>query len=137
MKKADKKHTGRHVAWDPSHYQLIQAGNVLNAISDIDRLASEGAIEYSLFHIFICRDICERNDTLPRYEAVYQCNQTYYRVQKKHLEMAYRKLGRCEKARMWDILNDGTPYWVDRYCFTKMGQRDSKRRYESKLKEKD
>ena len=132
--------TGRHVTVVPDSYTLIREGKPLESTSVIDTLFAQGSITESLFFLFRRtedEELIERNDTMPVYEALYLCGgNRYVRVQKKHLEMAYRQLGRSEKARMWDIMSDGTPYWVDRHCFTKMGQRDSKRRYEEKIKNK-
>jgi hypothetical protein len=78
-----------------------------------------------------------RNDSVPVYEAAYLCNSFYVRVQKKHLAQAYRKCGRSKKEHMWSVDEETElPYWVDRYCFSMMGQRASKKRYEAKKRRK-
>ena len=128
---------GRHVKWIPSTlgYIQIRQGRPLESVHKIDDLFKNDAVEESHFYIFKRDDaFLDRNEDIPLYEAVYKCGSTFYRVQKKHLSCAYRKMGRCNKASMWNILEDGTPYWVDRYCISMMGQRDSKKRYEAKVK---
>lgn len=131
---------GRHVAWKPNQYTLLRSGTPVSSTKDIDILYNQDAITENLFHLFKNTDDSlqsERDDTIPLYEAVYYVltpSPLYIRVQKKHLQMAYSKMDRADKSKMWDILEDGTPYWVDRYIFTKLGQRDSKRRYEEKQK---
>jgi len=134
-KSTPTKTRGRHVKWDPSMYTLIRKGQALQNTANIDVLFSEKNVEESLFYIFRHKNATmERNETIPLYEAVYYCDGFYVRVQKKHLTMAYRKAGKCRKARMWDIEEDGTPFCVDRHCFSMIGQRESKKRYESQKK---
>lgn len=127
---------GRHVKWSAEGYTQIRAGQPLDSVLEIDTLLQEDSMKEAHFFIFKRDDpLLGRNEDIPLYEAVYQCGGVFYRVQKKHLSRAYRKMGRCNKASMWTILEDGTPYWVDRYCISMMGQRDSKKRYEAKVKE--
>lgn len=127
---------GRHVKWNPESYDLIRPGKTTYTLAEIDALFHQGQVEESLFYIFRHQNqTMKRNETIPLYEAVYQCTDgSYIKAQKKHLTMAYRKAGRCRKAHMWDIQKDGTPMCVDRHCFSMMGQRESKKRYESQKK---
>lgn len=130
---------GRHVKWDPICYDLIREGKPLENTQCIDNLFAEKSVDESIFYLFRHKNTdMKRNETIPLYEAVYYCSEGFYvRAQKKHLTMAYRKAGRCRKARMWDIQQDGTPFCVDRHCFSMIGQRESKKRYESHKKQKN
>jgi hypothetical protein len=107
-----KAKAGRHVIWDPStHYTLDE----------------------SYFYLFKHVDAkMPRNQVTPVYEAVYFCTEGgyYIRVQKRYLKRAYTKMQRCDKSQMWSVLEDQTPYWVDRHAFCKQGQRESKKRYQ-------
>ncbi len=92
-------------------------------------------IDESYFYLFKHKDPkVERNQLMPVYEAVYYCTDGGYfiRVQKRYLKRAYAKKQRCDKSKMWLVLDDGTPYWVDRHAFCKQGQRDSKKKYQQK-----
>ena len=129
------KSKGRHVKWQSDGYTLIRSGTALSDVSEIDTLFSSNGLCETHFFIYKRDDpLLGRNEDIPLFEAVYKCGGMLYRVQKKHLSLAYRKIGRCNKVNMWDILEDGTPYWVDRHCISMMGQRDSKKRYEAKVK---
>ena len=134
------KARGRHVKWEhANNYTLLRLGTrIFENTSAIDALFKEDGIEEEHFYIFRRNELCDRNDTIPLYEALFKTQTAgFVRVQKKHLAMAYRKVGRCRKENMWQVDSEnGLPYWVDRYCFSMMGQRDSKKRYEARKKKR-
>jgi len=137
-KSRNQKPRGRHVKWNPDMYTLIKKGKELENTLEIDKIFAESKIEECLWYIFKHKDDdMTRNETIPVYEAVYYCKADggfYVRVQKKHLTIGYRKAGKCRKAKMWEIDKKGMPFCVDRHCFSMIGQRESKKRYESQKK---
>jgi len=117
----DKKR-GRHIIWNPhNHYECIREGDLV--IEDVSFLDTHQA-EESNFYIFKnTHQHASRDEDVPLYEAVYKCaNNTWIRVQKKHLKMAYTKCERKNMDKMYTIEDDGLPYWVDRYIFCKLKQ---------------
>jgi len=81
--------------------------------------------EESNFYIFKnTHQHASRDEDVPLYEAAYKCaNNTWIRVQKKHLKIAYTKCGRKDVAKMYEINKEtNLPYWVDRYVFCKLKQ---------------
>jgi hypothetical protein len=129
-----KAKAGRHVIWDPStHYTLVRKGKPIKNEGEAGELFSSDAIDESYFYLFKHVDAkMPRNQVTPVYEAVYFCTEGgyYIRVQKRYLKRAYTKMQRCDKSQMWSVLEDQTPYWVDRHAFCKQGQRESKKRYQ-------
>lgn len=131
--KVSSKEKMRNVAFDPTNYNLMRAGNVVVASeTDIPSLCDE-----QNFYIFVHKDTnMHRNQDVPAYEAAYLTKQgRYLRVQKCHLRQAYSKCKRTDLTKMYSMMPDGTPYWVDRFIFSKESQRQSKRKYENKKKQ--
>ncbi len=142
-----KNKVGRHVVWNPfernaagtPQYALLRAGIPIRNEAEAAALFSNGTIEEEYFYLFKNTDPkVQRNQVIPVYEAAYYCSDGnyYIRVQKRYLKKAYAKKQRCDKSRMWDLLEDGTPYWVDRHAFCKQGQRENKKRYQENSKKK-
>jgi hypothetical protein len=118
---SDKKR-GRHITWYPNnHYECIREGDLI--IEDVSFLDTHQP-EESNFYIFKnTHQHASRDESVPLYEAAYKCaNNTWIRVQKKHLKAAYLKCGRKDVTKMYEINEDGLPYWVDRYVFCKLKQ---------------
>lgn len=128
--------TGRHVAWHSDGYVCVREGKVFENRAQLDVAYKEGSLSEDVFYIFKHADPnTERNEEIPLYEAVYMCKgDGYIKAQKKHLKQAYCASQRNDTQRMRDILEDGTPYWVDRFIFCKEKARACKRRYENKRK---
>ena len=149
----------RHMEWRAGQsYELIREGrpvteDQIDALTDSERLAED------MFFIFKHRDTyMDRNTDIPQYEAVFLCSPTgtkdpsaawkrdkvalvdgqlpenyrYIRTQKRHLDQAYTKSERKDRKRMWDLMEDGTPYWVCRYAFRIKNERAVKQRHEEK-----
>jgi hypothetical protein len=97
---------------------------VFTQLSDIDTYYANNLIQESLFSIFKNVDTnLNRNETIPVYEAVYLCeNGQYYKVQKKHLKMAYTNAKKLENSKAWTFGEKQLPYWVDRFIFTRLNQ---------------
>ena len=135
---AKKTTVGRHIRWNPDTppYVCIKNSetNFANE-SEIDVAFKEGTLSTKHFYIFKNKDPqVVRNQNVPLYEAVYKCGSHFVMVQKCHLKQAYCNNGQTNCEHMWDILEDGTPYWVDRYAVCKKNQQISKQKYEKKIK---
>lgn len=121
-----------------SNYTCIREGTRTFTHEDtIHGLFLEGNLTEDLFFIFKHRDPnMERDPMVPKYEAVYKCEfegrHYFICVQKQHLQQAYSKAGRTDVDRCDDLLEDGTPYYVDRWISCKRKQHASKQRYEEK-----
>jgi hypothetical protein len=123
----------RNVMFDPTHYNLLRAGDlIIKSEAEIPSLNDE-----KHFYIFVHKDTnMHRNQDVPAFEAAYLTKEgRYLRVQKCHLRQAYSKCKRTDLTKMYDMMPDGTPYWVDRFIFSKESQRQSKRKYENKKKQ--
>lgn len=129
---------GRHVVWNPyDQYALLRKGIPIRNEAEAAALFTDGTIDEAYFYLFKNTDSkVQRNQIIPIYEAAYYCSETNYfiRVQKRYLKKAYAKMQRGDKSRMWDVMEDGTPYWVDRHAFCKQGQRENKKRYQQNSK---
>ncbi len=117
---------GRHVKWHPgqNYICISKSEHVFKQLSDIDTYYANNLIQESLFSIFKNVDTnLNRNETIPVYEAVYLCeNGQYYKVQKKHLKMAYTNAKKLENSKAWTFTDKQLPYWVDRFIFTRLNQ---------------
>lgn len=125
---------GRHVKWNPGQeYVCVREGVEMESELDLDHLYKTKQLKESLFYIFknVDKNV-ERNEDVPLYEAVYSCAGRYYVVQKRHLKQAYANSKRNDIKQMWTILEDGVPYYVDRYAYCRQSQLESKKRYENK-----
>jgi len=157
-KKKPRKQS-RHMQWRAGQsYKLIREGTPITE-DQIDTLTDNEELAEDMFFIFKHRDeYMDRNETTPQYEAVFLCaptgtedpvkawnrdkvalsdgqlpeNYRYTRTQKRHLDKAYTKSERKDRSRMWEILGDGTPYWVDRYVHRVKNERAVKQRHEEK-----
>lgn len=56
----------------------------------------------------------------------------YVRTQKRHLSLAYNNSKRTDRERIWDVLHDGSPYWVDRHAYVVENEREVKKRHQAK-----
>jgi hypothetical protein len=129
---------GRNVRWRNAHlYGCIRKGRVFAHQNEIDERYKNQALAEDDFWIFRHHDAqTARGEITPLYEAVYRVGEEerWFLVQKCHLMSAYVKAKRTRADLMWSLLDDGTPYWVDRYAHRKIKQRSAKKRYEQKLK---
>lgn len=114
----------RLVAWIPSTlYRLVRKGNREFSEEELVKAFEQNGLrEEDLFIFEHCDPNQQRNQWIPRYEAVFQLvaagnAKLYVRSQKRHLAQIYTNAGRTEEARADAILEDKTPYWVDRYIF--------------------
>lgn len=126
---------GRHVTFIPGPtYSCIREGSrVFSNELEIDELYKQKNLEESVFYIFRHTDVhLDRNEEIPVYEAVYNVNGTFVKAQKCHMTQAYVKSKRTKLDLMWSVVQDETPYWVDRYAFSKEKQRMSKLRKREK-----
>lgn len=125
---------GRHVKWNPGQdYVCVRNGVEMESETALDHLFKTKQLTESLFYVFKNVDTnVERNEDVPLYEAVYLCGGRYYVVQKRHLKQAYANSKRNDVKQMWDILEGGVPYYVDRFAYCRQSQLESKKRYENK-----
>lgn len=122
QKICSEKKRGRHIVWNPhNHYECVREGDLI--IENTSFLDTHQA-EESNFYIFKNTQLhASRNEDVPLYEAVYKCaNNVWIRVQKKHLKVAYARCGRKNMDKMYEMEDNGLPYWVDRYIFCKLKQ---------------
>lgn len=127
-----KRESGRYVKWEPGgRYELKRSGRVWSSMDEISTAYAANKISEEMLCLFQNTDRrCERDPCIPVYEAVYELkDQHYVLVQKCHLKQAYSNSERTRRERGWDVLADGTPYWVDRWAFCREGQHASKIRY--------
>lgn len=131
-----KRTSARHVKWDLMPlYTCIRDGIPMESEHAIDTLFKEKRLTQEHFYIFKHMDSnVERNQEVPLYEAVYKCGSTYIKAQKCHLKQAYIHSGMMDSSMIWNILPSGVPYHVDRFCYARQSQLDSKKRYEKKNK---
>lgn len=131
-----KRTSARHVKWDLMPlYTCIRDGIPVESEHAVDALFKEKRLTQEHFYIFKHNDSnVERNQEVPLYEAVYKCGTAFIKAQKCHLKQAYINSGKMESSMIWSIGVDGVPYHVDRFCYARQSQLDSKKRYEKKNK---
>ena len=115
---------GRHVKWQPGNLYVCvrKATQVFTSVAQLDEMFQKELITEDCFCIFQHVDNqIGRNAVIPMYEAVYVCNNNlYYKVQKKHLKMAYTNSKKLDNSKAWTFDNQTKlPYWVDRFIFTR------------------
>ena len=112
--------TGRHPTWRAeASYTLVRAGEPLDSIETLRRLAAHGELRLER-HVYVFRlsdPTAGRNVHMPLFEAVHRVAGRWVLAQKGHLHAMYRQAGHTDRARAWGVLEDGQPYWVDRYAF--------------------
>lgn len=134
---ATGKSISRCVVWTPNHlYTLVREGEPFKSQDVLVDTFKRGALKEEMLYIFCHNDPnLERNELIPKYEGVFKIGpKCFVRSQKSHLAQAYQTSKKTDVDHMWTIHEDGTPYWVDRYVFSKMGQTESKLKYESNKK---
>lgn len=136
--------SSRHVAWtdeDASHYQLVRKGIPLANTAEADHLFETKRLEEAHFYLWKHNDPhLERNPSVPKWEATYyfEDRKQHARVKKCHLKVAYQGAQRVSHDEMWTLdAQTRLPYWVDRYAFSKLKQRSSKRKYEDNKRAPD
>lgn len=116
------KAVGRHVKWAHAHlYEQVRAGIPIASQEALKQLVEQKAVTEAHFFIFRHRTrLVSRSSRMPRYEAVYWCqqDQTWLLVQKGHMRIAYRAALRSKRALAWTMIDEHLPYWVDRYAFS-------------------
>ena len=138
-KKAVSGPSVRCVVWQDTHtYTLVRKGDKIfsNEIAISECFKGEKMNE-NMLYIFRHNDPdVYRYGKTPVYEACLKCGTYYIKAQKCHLKQAYSNSGRTDIECKDKILDDGTPYWVDRYVEGKVRARESKRRYDEKNKKR-
>ncbi len=114
---------GRHVKWQPGDLYVCvkKAKQEFTTVSQLDEMFNQGLITEDCFCVFKhIDDQIGRNAVIPLYEAIYVCNSNYYKVQKKHLKMAYTNSKKLDNSKAWTFeSHTNLPYWVDRFIFTR------------------
>lgn len=116
---------GRHVKWQVDNYELIKQGKPIASTKQIEELFSSGQlVDESHFCIYrhVNYKLMERNQNVPVYEAVYWLanEERFVKVQKCHLKHAYAVLGKNNVQLAYTVEEDGVPYWVDRFLYSKI-----------------
>lgn len=127
-----KKRPTRHMSWKPTtSYKLLREGTPTTS-QEITQLFDEGKLSEEMLYYFIHTDgEVQPNDYgTEKYEAVFQCSGGYIKAQKQHLRQIYNNANRIDYAKRFDILDDGTPYWVDRHLFRVINEKQTKKSYE-------
>lgn len=130
---------------NPQNYILIRPGSrTFASHEELTAAAEANELQEDMFFLYRHKDdtVLRRSAEVPVWEACFclcpsrEAGGTKtIRAQKSHLRQAYTNSGRTNSALAWSFLSvtdgqEGPPYWVDRYAFCKMNQRDTKRRYE-------
>ena len=127
---------GRHVVWRPGEkYTCIRQGRPIQDETHAKKLLDAHQTDESYFYIFRSVDPnVQRNPNVPKYEAAYFCSERnyYIRVQMCHLKQAYANAQRTDLSRAFSLMDDGTPYWVDRFAVSMENLRLSRKRYKKK-----
>lgn len=151
LQEKNKSEAVRCVVWEQRHlYKCIKEGKMFQTQDALIQCAQNNELTENHLYIFEHLDVnVERNDIVPKYEAILKCGggstnnnsthgkECYIRAQKAHLAQAYNNSGRTCRDKMWSISEtDKTPYWVDRYAMCKLSQEASKLRYENGKKKR-
>lgn len=119
--------SGRHVKWQAGQAYICtkESSTVFQSVKDIDKLYQDKLVSEECFSIYKNADPnVSRNETIPLYEAVYKCaNGMTYKVQKKHLKMAYINANKLDNTKAWTFVEKDVPYWVDRFIFTRLANK--------------
>ena len=131
---------GHNATWRNAHlYACVrEGGQVFAHEQEINTFYKSRQLEEAHLWLFKHKDArATRNEITPLYEAVWAIGPTDRRrwvlAQKCHLAFVYGRAKRTRTDAMWSVLEDGTPYWVDRFAYRKVKQKSAKRRYENKL----
>ncbi len=121
----------RHVLFHPGDmYECVRKGRQFATRAEIDETFKNGTLDESMFFIFRHVDAnIQRNEHVPKYEAVYKVDNKYIQTQKSHMTQAYANSKRLDFEQIWTVYPDGSPYWVDRHAYRKEKERASKKRY--------
>lgn len=124
-KKRQKVTGKRYVEFRPdTAYVCVRKGKDFTNEEEIETIYKNGDLKESLFYIFKHTDPnMERNVDVPLFEAVYKIGAHYKKTQKCQLKQAYINDDRTNYEKMWITLDDGSPYWVDRYAYSKEKQK--------------
>lgn len=118
---------GRHVKWQAGHAYICikESPMVFQSVKEIDKLYLDKLVSEEFFSVYKNTDPnVNRNETIPLYEAVYKCaNGMTYKVQKKHLKMAYGNANKLDNSKAWTFVEKDVPYWVDRFIFTRLANK--------------
>lgn len=112
----------RHVEFIPGdQYQVIRLGTPISE-DELVTLFQTQELQESMLYIFQHTDVeVVRNPHIPKYEAafLYKGSGIYIRAQKRHMEQIYQNANRPKvKEKLWEMCDDGTPYYVDRFAFS-------------------
>lgn len=121
---------GRHVMWSPgTNYICVRKPEIILSGEEVETMFKSKQLHEKHFYIFKNNDPhVERNEEIPLYEAVYKRDNVYIKAQKCHMKQAYLNAGRTDNKKIWNILEDDTPYHVDRFAFCKQRQINSKKK---------
>jgi hypothetical protein len=117
------KHQSRCVHWkNESQYTCLRNGNPFESQMVFLQAAANGQLKEEDLFIFRHVDVhVERNSIFPKYEGVFKCGLQFIKAQKAHLSQAYGNSKRTNRQMATDVLNDETPYWVDRFVVSRNG----------------
>ena len=111
----------RHVVWSSHNHEIIREGKAMNNTQDLVDLLDRG--EACVDNFYIWRHTTSgwprNNSNEPLYEATYYLKheKRHVKAQKAHLMQAYRNSNRTNAERRWEVLENGEPYWVDRFAY--------------------
>jgi hypothetical protein len=127
---------GRHVVWNPgAKYVCIRQGRPIQDEVHAKQLLNDRKTDESYFYIFCSTDPnVQRNQFVPKFEAAYFCSARNYfiKVQMCHLKQAYANARRTDSSLAFSLMEDNTPYWVDRFAISAENLRLSRKRYKKK-----
>lgn len=129
-KKRPRVRAPRHVEFHPGEtYKCIRPGVQFQNKTQVDALFKEKTLTEDMLYIFQHTDsFLQRNEQVPVYEAVYKIGTSYVIVQKGHLKQAYTNSKRTNYEDAWKVMDDESPYWVDRYAYPKEKQQEKRKR---------
>lgn len=117
-----RKKIKRQIKWNPNgHYKCIKdSERVMQNMDEINEITNPCEQDFCIY--MNEHECASRDKDVPLYEAVYKCRDgTFVRVQINHLKAAYTAAGKKDVKKAWDINEqDGLPYWVDRYAYSKI-----------------
>jgi len=135
-----ERHKSRQVQLpNAQNYILLRPGSrVFASQEELAAAAAANELREDMMFLYRHKDesVMRRSAEVPVWEGCFSLaagEGRIIRAQKAHLRQAYCNSGRTDASLAWSFLGekkDQYPYWVDRYAFCKLNQRDTKRRYE-------
>jgi len=123
-KRVKVKMAGRHVRWNRGDdYECMVQGREFANATELDAAWASRTIALTDMYLMRHREaeaLGKRSQLNPQWEALYYLREErhFVRVQKCHLRYVYDREGRTNKNLAWTMLNERSPYWVDRHAFS-------------------